>query len=85
MAQEISILVRFAYCDLPSLLREGIAKDAFIEAFSDTELELVVFQRHPKSHQEAVELLRKYRLWEVSGKSLARMKVIIMLLCRIKC
>ena len=56
LAQEISRLVRFAYSDLTSSLREGIAKDAFIEALSDRELKLVVFQRHPKSFQEAVQV-----------------------------
>ena len=94
LAQEISRLVRFAYSDLLSSLREGIAKDAFIEALSDRELELVVFQRHPKSLQEAVQVALEYDafrttrqsgLWEVSGKFLARMKVIVMLLYRIKC
>ena len=60
LAQEISRLVRFAYGDLPSSLREGIAKDAFIEALSDRELELVVFQRHPKSLQEAVQVALEY-------------------------
>ena len=60
LAQEISRLVRFAYSDLPSSLREGIAKDAFIEALSDRELELVVFQRHPKSLQEAVQVALEY-------------------------
>ena len=44
LAEEISRLVRFAYSDLLSSLRKGTAKDAFIEALSDRELELVVFQ-----------------------------------------
>ena len=60
LAHEISRLVRFAYSDLPGLLRESIAKDAFIEALSDRELELVAFQHHPKSLQEAVQVELEY-------------------------
>ena len=71
MAQEISRLVRFAYSDLLSSLREGIAKDAFIEALSDRELELVVLQHHPKSLQEAVQVALEYDAFRTTGQNRA--------------
>ena len=48
LAHDISKLVRKAYIELTPKMRDTIAKDTFIEALSDRELELAVFQGNTK-------------------------------------
>ena len=54
LAHDISKLARKAYIELTPKMRDTIAKDTFIEALSDRELELAVFLANTKSLQDAV-------------------------------
>ena len=59
-------LVRSAYIELPSELREGIAKDCFIESLNNRELEMAVFQSRPKSLQQAVNVAIEFEAFQAT-------------------
>ena len=60
LAHEIGKLVRKGYTELSPSMRDTIAKDAFLEALCDRELELAVFQSHSRSLQDAVKAAIEY-------------------------
>ena len=60
LTHDISKLVRKAYLELTPKMRDTIAKDTFIEALSDRELELAVFQGNTKSLKDAVKVAIEY-------------------------
>ena len=66
LAQDINRLVRSAYIELPSELREGIAKDCFIESLNNRELEMAVFQSRPKSLQQAVNVAIEFEAFQAT-------------------
>ena len=66
LAQDINRLVRNAFVELPSTLREGIAKDAFIESLNNREIELAVFQGRPKILQQAVNIAIEYEAFQAT-------------------
>ena len=56
LAQEIGRLVRVANPGVPLEIRENLAKDSFLDALNDRELELSVFQSQPKSLPDALRI-----------------------------
>ena len=53
-------MVRNAYVELSTSQKDGIAKDAFVEALNNQDLELAVFQGRPRSLQEAVSIALEF-------------------------
>ena len=64
LAQDVSKLVRYAYPELPRTLREGIAKDAFIETLNNRDIEMAIFQSRPRTLQEAVNVAIEYEAFQ---------------------
>ena len=56
LAQDIRRLVRDANPGVPLEIRENMAKDSFLDALNDRDLELSVFQSQPKSLQDALRI-----------------------------
>ena len=56
LAQDIRRLVRDANPGVPLEIRENMAKDSFLNALNDRDLELSVFQSQPKSLQDALRI-----------------------------
>ena len=57
LAHDIRRLVRDANPGVPLDIRENMAKDSFLDALNDRELELAVFQSQPKTMQDALKQL----------------------------
>ena len=55
LAHDIRRLVRDANPGVPLDIRENMAKDSFLDALNDRELELAVFQSQPKTMQDALK------------------------------
>ena len=64
LAQEINRLVRGAYVELPPDLRDGMAKDAFIDALNNRDLELAVFQSQARTLQQAVKVAMEFEAFQ---------------------
>ena len=56
LAQDIRRLVRDANPGVPLENRENMAKDSFLDALNDRDLELSVFQSQPNSLQDALRI-----------------------------
>ena len=56
LAQDIRRLVRDANPGVPLDIRETMAKDSFLDALNDKELELSVFQSQPRNLQDALRI-----------------------------
>ena len=55
LAHDIRRLVRYANPGVPLGIQENMAKDCFLDALIDRELELAVFQSQPKIRQDAIK------------------------------
>ncbi|MEW8544990.1 MAG: hypothetical protein AB2693_15805 [Candidatus Thiodiazotropha sp.] len=60
LAQDIKRLMRMAYPSAVLDLRDTLAKDCFIEALNDAEMELFVCQKEPETMEDAVRIALKY-------------------------
>ena len=60
LAQDIKKLMRMAYPSAVLDLRDTLAKDCFIEALNDAEMELFVCQKEPETMEDAVRIALKY-------------------------
>ena len=56
LAHDIRKLVRDANPLVPANIREAMAKDSFLDALNDRDLELAVFQGQPKTLQDALKV-----------------------------
>lgn len=68
LAQDINRLVRRAYPQATSDLRDQIAKDCFIDSLNEHELEWFVYQGKPKSVDEATQLALEYEAFQAGRK-----------------
>ena len=66
LAHDIKRLVRKAYPELPNEMRDVIAKDVFLEALNNKEMELVVFQSQIGSLQQALGVAVEYEAFQLS-------------------
>jgi hypothetical protein len=68
LAQDIKRLVRLAYPDAPNAVREQLARDCFIDALNDSELEWAVFQGKAYTVEEAVRVGLEYEAFQAGHK-----------------
>jgi hypothetical protein len=68
LAQDVKRLVRLAYPDAPSAVREQLARDCFIDALNDSELEWAVFQGKAYTVEEAVRVGLEYEAFQAGHK-----------------
>ncbi|MCG8034213.1 MAG: hypothetical protein JAZ03_18850, partial [Candidatus Thiodiazotropha taylori] len=66
LAQDITRLTRMAYPSAVQDLRDTLAKDCFVEALNDAELEMFVCQKEPETLEEAVRVALKYEAFSHS-------------------
>ena len=66
LAHDIKRLIRKAYPELPNEMRDVIAKDVFLEALNNKEMELVVFQSQIGSLQQALGVAVEYEAFQLS-------------------
>ena len=72
LAQDIKRLVRRAYPQASSDLRDQIARDCFIDALNEHELEFFVYQGKPRSVDEATQLALEFEAFQ-SGRKRSHM------------
>ena len=72
LAQDIKRLVRRAYPQASSDLRDQIARDCFIDALNEHELEWFVYQGKPKTVDEATQLALEFEAFQ-SGRKRSQM------------
>ena len=72
LAQDIKRLVRRAYPQASSYLRDQIARDCFMDALNEHELEWFVYQGKPKTVDEATQLALEYEAFQ-SGRKRSQM------------
>ena len=68
LAQDIKRLVRRAYPQAAIDLRDQIARDCFIDALNEHELEWFVYQGKPKTVDEATQLALEYEAFQSGRK-----------------
>ncbi|MCG8046215.1 MAG: hypothetical protein JAY66_11110, partial [Candidatus Thiodiazotropha taylori] len=68
LAQDITRLTRMAYPSAVQDLRDTLAKDCFVEALNDAELEMFVCQKEPETLEEAVRVALKYEAFSHSRR-----------------
>ena len=64
LAQDIRKLVRLAYPLAPVEVREQLAKDCFVDAMNDSELEWSILHGRPKNVWDAVKLALEYEAFQ---------------------
>ena len=64
LAQDIRRLVRCAHPGLPGDLRDGLAKDYFLDALNNRDLQWSVFQGQPKSLQDALKVAIEFETFQ---------------------
>ena len=69
LAEDIRRLVRDANPGVPLEIRENMAKDSFLNALNDRELELSVFQSQPKSLHDALRVTLEIETFYRSGEN----------------
>ena len=60
LAQDIKRLTRMAYPSAVQDLRDTLAKDCFIEALNDVEMEMFICQKEPDTMEDAIRVALKY-------------------------
>jgi hypothetical protein len=68
LAQDVKRLVRLAYPAAPNIVREQLARDCFMDALNDTELEWAVFQGKAYTVTDAVRLALEYEAFQVGHR-----------------
>lgn len=68
LAQDINRLVRRAYLQASSELRDQIANDCFIDSLNEHQLEWFVYQGKPKSVNEATQLALEFEGFQAGRK-----------------
>lgn len=68
LATDIKRLVRRAYPQATSELRDQIARDCFIDSLNEHELEWFVYQGKPKTVDEAMQLALEYEAFQAGRK-----------------
>ena len=61
--------MRMAYPSAVLDLRDTLAKDCFIEALNDAEMELFVCHKEPETMEDAVRIALKYEAFYKAGAS----------------
>ena len=74
LAQDIRRLVRDANPDVPLEMRENMAKDTFLDALNDRDLELSVHQSQPKSMQDALRIALEIEAFHMSRKKMVPLR-----------
>ena len=64
MAQDIRKLVRLAYPLAPVEVREQLAKDCYVDAMNDSDLEWYILQERPKNVEDTVKLALEYEAFQ---------------------
>ena len=65
LAQNIKKLVRKAYPQASPEMKDKFAKESFIDALNDQDLEWTIFQGHPSSLQKAIRLAHEYEAFKL--------------------
>ena len=65
LAQDIKKLVRKAYSQASPEMKDKFAKESFIDALNDQDLEWTIFQGHPSSLPEAIRLAHEYEAFKL--------------------
>jgi hypothetical protein len=68
LSQDVKRLVRLAYPEAPSAVREHLARDCFIDALNDSELEWAVFQGKASTVEDAVRIGLEYEAFDVGHR-----------------
>ena len=68
LAQDLKMLVRKAYPDTSSEMRDRFAKDSFIYSLHDPDLEWAIQQGRPQTMQDALKLSHEYEAFR-AGRS----------------
>ena len=69
LVQDIKRLVRNAYPDDPKQTRAKLAKDSFVDALNDADMEWSIFQRKPNTVDEALQYAVEYESFQ-KGRNL---------------
>ena len=72
LAQDIKHLIRLAYPQVTGDLRDQIARDCFIDALNEHEIEWSVYQGKPRSVDEATQLALEFEAFQ-SGRKRSQM------------
>lgn len=68
LAQEIKKLLRLAYPLAPMVVREQLARDCFVDAFNDSDMEWAVFQGKPNTVDEALRVALEYEAFQTARR-----------------
>jgi hypothetical protein len=74
LAQDVKRLIRLAYPEGQSEIRERLARDCLIDSLNDSELEWVVFQGKPDTADDAVRISLEYEAFEAGIRRRAGIK-----------
>ena len=69
LVQDINRLVRLAYPSATIDVREQLAKDYFIDALNDHDLEWTVLRRKPESVENALKLALEYEAFLIGRRN----------------
>jgi hypothetical protein len=74
LAQDVKRLVRLAYPESPSAVREHLARDCFIDSLNDSELEWAVFQGKAYTVEDAVRVGLEYEAFDAGHRKRTAVK-----------